>query len=332
MAERAAGEVSGSPRQLQLVRLDGLAGAAQQLPAEREAMLMQEIGAALRASSIGGDAAGRLGDEAFGLVASLDRAGGRDPVLTADLAEALRGVGIPDGRLAPRVARINIALGGLNSGDAGRVLRYAMNTFVKSAGDLDLDSPQSRFTAAVNDAASRFAVTRQMLTDKRFTIVYQPVVNLVTRTVHHYEALSRFAEGTDTFETVVFGEDVGLIMDFDLIVCRQVIEAIKRGGTARVAVNLSGRSVQNGAFRTALNRLIGSLECSSSAARLGFAGAFRRSELSRDVADLTETRLPAADVGAATKDGSADIGDAIACWCSTRHSPTCGTTTTRGGR
>jgi hypothetical protein len=43
------------------------------------------------------------------------------------------------------------------------------------------------------------------------------------------------------------------------------------------------------------------LECSSSAARLGFAGAFRRSELSRDVADLTETRLPAADVGAATK-------------------------------
>jgi hypothetical protein len=37
------------------------------------------------------------------------------------------------------------------------------------------------------------------------------------------------------------------------------------------------------------------------AARLGFAGAFRRSELSRDVADLTETRLPAADVGAATK-------------------------------
>ena len=31
------------------------------------------------------------------------------------------------------------------------------------------------------------------------------------------------------------------------------------------------------------------------AARLGFAGAFRRCELGRDVADLTETRMPAAD-------------------------------------
>jgi len=31
------------------------------------------------------------------------------------------------------------------------------------------------------------------------------------------------------------------------------------------------------------------------AARLGLAGAFRRSELSRDVADLTEMRMPAAD-------------------------------------
>ena len=55
-------------QQLQLVRLDGLSDAAGQLPAGRSEMLMQEIGAALRASSIGGDAAGRLSEDAFGVV------------------------------------------------------------------------------------------------------------------------------------------------------------------------------------------------------------------------------------------------------------------------
>jgi EAL domain-containing protein (putative c-di-GMP-specific phosphodiesterase class I) len=258
-AERASGHVTGGPRQLQLVRLDGLAGAARHLSPDRAAMLMEEIGAALRVNSIGGDAAGRLGDEAFGLVTKPDHAANRDAALAADLAVAMRGAGISDGQVASHVARIDIVLGGLNNNDAGRVLKYAMNTFVKSVGDFDIGSLQSGFTAAVNEAASRFAVIRQMLTDERFTIVYQPVVDLTTRKVHHYEALSRFAEGTDTFETVVFSEDVGLIMEFDLIVCRQVIEAIERGGTARVAVNLSGRSVQNAAFRSALTRLIGSL-------------------------------------------------------------------------
>ena len=51
-----------------------------------------------------------------------------------------------------------------------------------------------------------------------FTLVYQPVMDITTRAIHHYEALTRFADGADTFETVVFSEDVGLIMDFDLSV------------------------------------------------------------------------------------------------------------------
>ena len=58
----------GATRQLELVRLDGLSSAARQLPDDRARMLMHEIGAALRACSIGGDAAGRLAEDAFGIV------------------------------------------------------------------------------------------------------------------------------------------------------------------------------------------------------------------------------------------------------------------------
>ncbi len=259
-AHRISGKEADDTRQLQLVRLDGLSRAARQLPVDRAAMLMQEIGAALRAGSIGGDAAGRLSDEAFGVVTKPDHGDRTDAALAADLAEAIRGAGIPEGRVASRVARIDIALGRLSNSDAGRVLKYAMNAFVKSVGsEFNIASLQAGLADAVNEAANRFAATRQMLTDERFTIVYQPVVDLVTRTIHHYEALSRFADGSNTYETVLFSEDVGLVMGFDLTVCRRVIKAIERGGKARVAVNLSGRSVQNQDFRKDLTRQIESL-------------------------------------------------------------------------
>ncbi len=257
----AAQRISGGAKQLQLVRLDGLSGAAGQLPANRAAMLMQEIGAAMRASSIGGDAAGRLGEDAFGILTRPGQELHRDAALAADLAEVIREAGIPDGQVvAPRVARIDISLGTLSNSEAGHVLSHAMNAFAKSVGgDFDIGALQAGLTAAIDDAVSRFAETRQVLTEGRFTVVYQPVTDLATRTIHHYEALSRFADGASTYETVVFGEDVGLIMEFDLTVARQVIKAIERGGTARVAVNLSGRSVQNDAFRNALIRIVGTL-------------------------------------------------------------------------
>ena len=124
-------------QQLQLVRLDGLSGAARAVARpDRAAMLMQEIGAALRASSIGGDAAGRLGEDAFGVVTRRrPRAVQRDAALVADLAEAMRGAGIPDGQVAePRVARLDISLGKLNDSEAGQVFAYAMNSIRQIRG------------------------------------------------------------------------------------------------------------------------------------------------------------------------------------------------------
>ena len=156
-------------------------------------MLMQEIGAALRACSIGGDAAGRLAEDAFGIVTMASNDPAHDAALVADLADAIRGAGIPDGQVAPRIARIDLSLGGLSDEDAGRALTYAMSSFVKSlGGSLDIGSLQDGLAAAMTEAVSRFVDTRRILADERFTLVYQPVVDIATRAIHHYEALTRF--------------------------------------------------------------------------------------------------------------------------------------------
>ena len=259
-AQRLASESSKGPRHLQLVRLDGLSGAARQLPPERARALLEEIGAALRAASVGGDAAGRLGDDSFGIFTKASHSGERDTTLASEIAEAISEAGISEGQVESRVASIDLSFGNLTNSEASRALSYALSTFVKAQGaDFDVASLQSGLMKAMDQAVVRFADTRKLLADGRFKLVYQPVVDLKTRTVHHYEALSRFPDGADTFETVTFSEDLGLIIELDLIVCRRAVEAIMRSDKARVAVNVSGRSVQNEGFRKALLKVAAGL-------------------------------------------------------------------------
>ena len=97
--------------------------------------------------------------------------------------------------MSPRIARIDLSLGGLSDKEAGLALTYAMTSFVKSlGGSLDIGSLQSGMAAAMTETVSRFVDTRKILADERFTLVYQPVVDIATPAIHHYEALTRFAD------------------------------------------------------------------------------------------------------------------------------------------
>jgi GGDEF domain-containing protein len=120
-AQRLTQDDAAGAQQLQLVRLDGLSGAARQLPIDQAAMLLQEVGAALRAASVG-DVAGRLGDDAFGLVTKVGRDSNSDAVLAAELAGAIREAGIADGQIQSSVAGIDLPVGSLSNTDVGQAL------------------------------------------------------------------------------------------------------------------------------------------------------------------------------------------------------------------
>lgn len=253
-AQRGSGEDGGGARELKLLHLQGLSGAVRQLPSDRSAMLLQEIGAALRAVSVGGDAAGRLGEDTFGLVA---RAGHRDAALVAELRGVFRDAGLTEGQIGPRLARVDLTLGGLSGGEVGQALSYAMNSFVAAQGSaFDIGSLREGLVAAVDATVNRFAESRQIINESRFALVFQPVVALAGRALHHYEVLSRFPGKPNTFEMVGFMEDVGLVTELDLAVCRMAMTALEQNPGVRLAVNLSGRSVQTEAFRNELSALI----------------------------------------------------------------------------
>src|SRR5579863_4804922 len=216
------------PRHLALVRLDGLDKATHELPEAQAQNLMAEIGAVLRAQSIGGDAAGRLGADEFGVVragapaADIER-------LTNDVNEVVRGAGLPRGAVDARVASLDLAVGQLNERDAAKAIAYAVKSFSdKSGGDFTLSSLKDGLSEVMNRTVTQFGDLRRVIETGAFQLVYQPIVLLKDREVHHYEALSRFGDGQNPYEIITFGEEVGLIQELDLAVCRKAIVELTR--------------------------------------------------------------------------------------------------------
>ncbi len=255
-ALRAAEGPSSMPRHLTLLHLDGLIDLARDLPAERARVLMEEIGATLRSRSAGGDAAGQVGPESFAIVSS--KSGPAEvESLRRNIGDAATMAGARPDQLQARISAVDLGNSQLGDRDAARAIAYAVKTFADSKGEgFTLSSLTEGLAAAVESTVNRLSVLRGIIDEERFSLAFQPIVGLLDRTVHHFEALSRFPDTQNPFEMITFGEAVGLIEDFDIAVCHKTIAELDRVIGTSCAINISGRSVQNEAFRTRLQGIL----------------------------------------------------------------------------
>jgi len=152
--------------------------------------------------------------------------------------------------------------GGTPTPDTLRAMRYALASFthsgVEAVRKAGFDGGLRGF---LDRTEARAAVVRGAIERGRFRLVYQPVVDLACRELHHFEALIRpypieGHENDTTQEFVTFAEAVGLAELLDTAVLRRAVEAL-RGAQARVAVNVSGLSMQSAGFRETLLGLLG---------------------------------------------------------------------------
>jgi len=146
---------------------------------------------------------------------------------------------------------------GLSEQEAARAVAFAVKRLSDRGGEgLTLTSLRRGFGAAVETAVARFGDLRCAIVTGGFALVFQPIVALADRRPHHYEVLARFPEGPDPFEVVRFGEEIGLIEELDLAICRKAIAVLEQNPALALAVNLSGRSVESAGFRGALAELL----------------------------------------------------------------------------
>ena len=174
--------------------------------------------------------------------------------LQASIARILRAAGVP-----PRVSgtAIPLAIEGLQPAQAMRAMRFALARFASSgtAGVRDT-GVQNGLRHFLDVTEAQAAAVRRAIEASRFRLTFQPVANLATRQVHHFEALLRpfpiiGHEINNTQEFVNFAEAMGLAEVLDTAVLARAANAL-RGGQANIAINVSGLSLQSPDFREKL--------------------------------------------------------------------------------
>ena len=116
----------------------------------------------------------------------------------------------------------------------------------------------------INRSRDDYNMVKGRLDEKSFSLAFQPIVDLESRVVHHFEVLTRFDDSNASpFAFICAAENCGLIKDFDWVICEKVVawKADTENDKANVglAVNLSALSVQDEAFVADMGRLTASL-------------------------------------------------------------------------
>jgi EAL domain-containing protein (putative c-di-GMP-specific phosphodiesterase class I) len=210
-------------------------------------VLVNRVATMLRAASIDGSTAARLGPGRFGVV--------HDPAQSSDdLMSKVSEVAIlPDGTpLQVSKSSVDIARADMTSGTAVRSIRYVVEQVAKSG--IDPNKPTDLlevFNSMVKTTLQRVRTFNDAVRDSQFSLVYQPIVTLATGRYHHFEVLTRFKPDESPLNIIQFAEEVGIIERLDLAVATRMVDALRRPGMDRrtsFAINVSGNSLANPVF------------------------------------------------------------------------------------
>jgi EAL domain-containing protein (putative c-di-GMP-specific phosphodiesterase class I) len=248
-AAQLAEAAHGLRRPLELTFLDvpQLQQPDETITKDKAQYLVTRIGSMLRAASIDGATAARLGPGRFGVVHDANQPSDE---LLARVAEAAT---LPDGRtLNVNGSTIEIARSELPPGTAIRSIRYVVEQVTKNGVDPGKPSDLLEvFNTMVKSTLTRVRTFTDAVRDSHFSLVYQPIANLATGRYHHFEVLTRFKPDESPLSLIQFAEEVGVIERLDLAVLTRMIDALKGTSLDRrtsFAVNISGQSLGNAVF------------------------------------------------------------------------------------
>jgi EAL domain-containing protein (putative c-di-GMP-specific phosphodiesterase class I) len=240
---------------LTFLELPGLTRLKGSLDDQTARSLMQRIGAALRAGSLDGQTAGQLAEEQFGYLHESNK-----PTHAVVLAiEKLTKDADHQGQgIVPVTRNVEMSAGELSPEGIMRAVKYSIDKMTEGGSEAVIDGGlAATFDALVNATMERIDAFGRMVKHDDFKIVYQPIVTLAGKSLHHFEVLSRFEAETSPYEAIRFAEETGLVEDFDIAVLMKVcgmLEAVETDPRLIVAVNISGRSLGSDLFAGLVQR------------------------------------------------------------------------------
>ena len=253
-----AARAAGQDVEISFIEFIDAAGFRERLGSDRWKAFYADAGAVLRSGALDSDSAGALAEDRFGFVHEAGAAAPSD--VRRQLTELAQAFDPSGSGLEVEQATIAASPDELTSEEAAQALVYTINKMAaKGTASLGVASLAVSFHEQVMETQDRIAAFKAVVASDRFDFAFQPIVDLQTRKVSHFEALTRFAHGESPYQTIVFAENVGLIQDFDLACCRRAIAFMAERvdhSPISLAVNLSGLSLQSDVFVESLMSMI----------------------------------------------------------------------------
>jgi len=243
---------TGADLELALIELEGLSNARQAAAPDARLALDTRLAGVLRAQAHGGAAATELGENRFALV----RARGEPTETLVERVARLMDVG-PRQTIRPTADVMPLRAEG-QSRQAVRAMRYSLDSFLREG----LASPlPENLSEALGRAMERtldeVGALGSAIRERRFRLVYQPVVRLKDRSIHHYETLVRFGDEESPFPRIRMAEEMELIEPLDIAILETAVEMLTQTGGLKLAVNVSGRTIASPDFVEHACKLIG---------------------------------------------------------------------------
>ena len=252
---------TGAKGQLTFVRLDNIKSATEALGVSEKRNLMQAVGNVLRSHSLGGGTAGLLDDENFAYVHGADVDPETVNMKVEEVAQKYLG---ESAGMAARSSTLEADGAGMSEDQVARALVHTMQQFCTGQARVPVEKLSDALDDLMRDTVETVKFIKSTTERCDFDLVFMPICDLRLGRVHHFEALSRFRDqvrAKSTFQIITLAEELGLIVDYDFAVVRQVMDILghmaKRGTLPPVAVNLSSLSLANPQF---VQRLIAVLE------------------------------------------------------------------------
>jgi EAL domain-containing protein (putative c-di-GMP-specific phosphodiesterase class I) len=126
---------------------------------------------------------------------------------------------------------------------------HAVNMAADSGEALDITSLKDVAAGMMEETTKRMNELRTTIAGRVIEPHAQPIVNLETGEIHHYELLLRLPGGKPISESVGFAESTGLIYEIDLAMTEIAANFLRDDfDRPALAVNLSGKSLTNPAW------------------------------------------------------------------------------------
>jgi EAL domain-containing protein (putative c-di-GMP-specific phosphodiesterase class I) len=269
-ARSTLNDADAGPFSISFIDLGGLAD----IGAEGERATAR-VEATLQSASIDGASAARLTPERYALLR--DRDDKRD--LVGEVREVVRNEG-----LDLKISGSTASMPTCPPVNALRALRFTVEGCLAEGG---LDNPDAAFNSAMARTMQEAAGFQALVKARAFNLHYQPIVDLKSGAVHHFEALSRFNGDASPINTIRMAEELALTEDFDLAVAEKALQRLRKPGSGllKIAINVSGASLASDSYVDALLKMTAAapderrrliVEITESAAVADIAAANRR--------------------------------------------------------